>query len=194
MADLIIQSGKHKGKRLSIPSKDMVVGRDDDCELRIASSLVSRKHCVLKSSPEGISVTDLASQNGTFVNDIPITEPTLMREGDVLRIGATLLAVPASQKSKMILDSQHNKISDDEIADWLTDSGAGLSGSSSSNPGGDTAVIASFAPIPATPTPPPPTTAPALKPISTKTLSVKDEAALIIKKHWETVKAKKKPH
>ncbi|HEY0981154.1 FHA domain-containing protein, partial [Schlesneria sp.] len=87
MSELVIQSGKLQGKRLVLPSKQMVVGRDDDCDLRIGSALVSRKHCVLKNTPEGILVTDLGSQNGTLVNDAPIKGPTLLREGDVLRIG-----------------------------------------------------------------------------------------------------------
>lgn len=195
MAELIIQSGKLKGKRLVLPPKEMVVGRDDDCDLRIASSLVSRKHCVLKNSPEGILVVDLSSQNGTHVNDMPITEPTLLREGDTLRIGATLLAVPVTTKSKAFTDSQQHKISEADIADWLTDSGSNFSGS-------DTAVIATFPPARPTPTPlpataaapsaSPPISAAVSKPQPSKVLSVKDEAALVIRNHWEAVKAKQK--
>jgi len=185
MSELIIQSGKLQGKRLVLPPKEMVVGRDEDCDLRIASSLVSRKHCVLKSSPQGILVTDLSSQNGTHVNDIPITEPTLLREGDVLRIGATLLAVPMAPKPKAAATS--SKVSDAEIADWLTESGSNYAGT-------DTAVIPTFPPTPAqpvaAPTPPP---APAAKTqTAMKVLSVKEEAAAIIRKHWEAVRAREK--
>lgn len=187
MSELIIQSGKLQGKRLVLPPKEMVVGRDEDCDLRIASSLVSRKHCILKSSPQGILVTDLSSQNGTHVNDIPITEPTLLREGDVLRIGATLLAVPMPPKPKANVPTSSSKVSDAEIADWLTDSGSNYSGT-------DTAVIPTFPPTPAAqpvaaPTPPP---TPAPKTQAMKTLSVKDEAAAIIRKHWEAVRAREK--
>ena len=49
MAELIIFSGKLKGRRLILPDqRDVIVGRDEDCQMRIASSLVSRKHCVLR--------------------------------------------------------------------------------------------------------------------------------------------------
>lgn len=193
MSELIIQSGKLQGKRLVLPSKEMVVGRDEDCDLRIASSLVSRKHCVLKASPEGILVTDLASQNGTHVNDVPITEPTLLREGDMLRIGSTLLAVPSTHKPKGVAGINQQKVSDAEIADWLTDSGSNFSGS-------DTAVIATYPPTKPTPDPAvSPNSTPALvsasptvKSPSSKVLSVKDEAAAVIRKHWEAVKAKQK--
>lgn len=187
MSELVIQSGKMKGKRLVLPAKEMVVGRDEDCDLRIASSLVSRKHCLLKNTPEGILVTDLKSQNGTLVNDIPITEPILLREGDSLRIGATIFAVPGSQKSKSGSDPSKGRISEADIADWLTDS-------NSKYKSGDTAVIGTFPPTSAAPTPLPPTEAPTPAPkpkVLKRQLSVKDEAAQIIKKHWEAVNAKK---
>ncbi len=189
MSELIIHSGKLKGKRLVLPAKEMIVGRDEDCDLRIASSLVSRKHCSLKSTPEGILVTDLESQNGTHVNDVAISEPTILCEGDTLRIGATVLAVPAPPRIKLPPGNQ-NQISESEIADWLTDSGSNFSG-------GDTAVIPNYPPAPAAaaaaaaPTPAPPTTPPA-RSQGSRVLSVKDEAAAVIRKHWESVKAKKK--
>lgn len=198
MAELVIQSGKLKGKRLVLPAKDMVVGRDEGCDLRIASSLVSRKHCVLKNSPEGILVTDLDSQNGTHVNDVLISEPTLLKEGDMLRIGATLLSVPPNKRSKSTTSTSSSLISDADIADWLSEGNSKLTG-------GDTAVIGTFTqstttppamtptPLPATaaPTPKPPTTPPQ-KPQLARVLSVKDEAAIVIQKHWESIKAKQK--
>ena len=192
MVELIIQSGKLKGKRLVLPAKEMIVGRDEDCDLRIASSLVSRKHCVLKNSAEGILVTDLSSQNGTHVNDIPISEPTLLREGDTLRIGATVFAIPQSTRSKAAGESRSAGVSEADIFDWLSDSAPASSGN-------DTAVIGAFptkgmeqTPLPPTETPTPvPTPKPKVVP-PPKALSVKDEAALIIRKHWESVKAKQK--
>lgn len=195
MVELIIQSGKLKGKRLVLPPKEMIVGRDEDCDLRIASSLVSRKHCVLKNSADGILVTDLSSQNGTHVNDIPIAEPTLLQEGDTLRIGATVFAVPKSQKSKPAAEARQPAVSEADIFDWLSDSAPASSGS-------DTAVIGTIptrsmqqTPLPPTETPTPmPVPAPKAKAVvaAPKTLSVKDEAALIIRKHWEAVKAKQR--
>jgi pSer/pThr/pTyr-binding forkhead associated (FHA) protein len=185
MAELIIQSGKLQGKRLVLPQKEMIVGRDDDCDMRIASSLVSRKHCSLKSTREGIVVSDLGSQNGTHVNDVPINQPTLLRAGDVLRIGAILLSVPAQPKPKSA--SGQADISEADIADWLTDSGSNYAGT-------DTAEIATFtSPTQApAPTPAPPSKSAPAKAQTAKVLSVKDEAAEVIRKHWESVKAKQK--
>ena len=198
MAELIIQSGKLQGKRLVLPAKEMIVGRDEKCDLRIGSDLVSRKHCTLKSTPEGIVVTDLGSQNGTHVNDVPIQAPTVLREGDVLRIGSTLMSVPVSQRTKEPPTLNPAKVSDAEIADWLTDSGSNYSGATT-----DTAVIPTYppskpAPVPAVPAPTGSVSTnarPAPLTITTppvKVRSVKDEAADVIRKHWEAVKAREK--
>ena len=191
MTELVIQSGKLQGKRLILPAKEMLVGRDEDCDLRIGSASVSRKHCVIKNSAEGILVTDLGSQNGTLVNDVPIKAPTLLREGDVLRIGSTLLSVPAVQKAKVSAGGNQAKVSDNEIADWLMDSGSNytgtdtaiISGKSKLDAGSDTAKV-----------PVMPTAATSLpkQSLPSKTLSIKDEAAAVIRKHWETVKANQK--
>jgi len=94
MAELIIASGTMKGQRLILPDREVIVGRDEECHMRIASSLISRKHCTLKGTSQGVWVRDLESQNGTYVNDVAISEPYLMKSGDVLRIGASLFQVP----------------------------------------------------------------------------------------------------
>lgn len=194
MAELIIQSGKLQGKRLVLPSKEMIVGRDEKCDLRIGSELVSRKHCTLKNSPEGIIVTDLGSQNGTHVNDIAIKGPTLLKEGDVLRIGSTLMSVPVAPKSKEATAT--SKVTDAEIADWLTDTGSTFSGTDTAVLRQDTGTKSGPAQAPAVPTPATPAAAkpaaPVAKPVTPKVLSVKDEAAEVIRKHWEAIKAREK--
>ena len=112
MPELVIQSGKLQGKRLVLPAKQMVVGRDEDCDLRIGSALVSRKHCVLQNTPEGILVTDLGSQNGTYVNDIPITGPTILREGDILRIQDVCAGLQYADQAQIPRDSQEQRRED----------------------------------------------------------------------------------
>lgn len=196
MAELIIQSGKLQGKRLVLPAREMTVGRDEKCDLRIGSELVSRKHCTLKSTPDGIMVTDLGSQNGTLVNDVPIKGPTLLREGDILRIGSTLMSVPVTTKAKEVA-SVATKVTDAEIADWLTDTGSTFSGTDTAvlreeSASKSAAVPAAAATAPAATAPAAKPAAPAAKPVTPKVLSVKDEAAEVIRKHWEAVKAREK--
>ena len=50
-----------------------VVGRSKDCELSLAKASdfagVSRHHCLLEINPPHITVRDLGSLNGTFINN-----------------------------------------------------------------------------------------------------------------------------
>lgn len=191
MAELIIYSGKLKGKRLILPPREVVIGRDEDCHMRIASSLVSRKHCTLKATPTGIWVRDLESQNGTYVNDVAINEPYLMKPGDVLRIGAALFQVPRARPASA---RQEEGLSDDEISAFLTEE---EQTESSSIP--DTTVIKGRQPPAsspaistvavtqsASPTPNPDSrTVPSLR---QPNRTVKEQAAEIIKRHWEIVR------
>ena len=44
------------------------IGRHDDCQIRIRSSQVSRRHCEVLPEGDTLMVRDLGSSNGTFVN------------------------------------------------------------------------------------------------------------------------------
>jgi predicted component of type VI protein secretion system len=95
MASLLIQTGRHSGKRLILPAAEVLVGRDADCKIRFSSTLISRKHCALRASGDSLWVRDLGSGNGTYVNDVLVDSPTLMEVGDTLRIGAMVFLLEA---------------------------------------------------------------------------------------------------
>jgi predicted component of type VI protein secretion system len=95
MASLLIQTGRHAGKRLILPAAEVLVGRDADCKIRFSSTLISRKHCALRASGDSLWVRDLGSGNGTYVNDVLVDSPTLMEVGDTLRIGAMVFLLEA---------------------------------------------------------------------------------------------------
>lgn len=66
-----------------------VVGRSTECDLKIASSQVSRRHCQITVTEEAVYVEDLGSANGTFVNDqmLPPRKPTAVQPGAKISIG-----------------------------------------------------------------------------------------------------------
>jgi pSer/pThr/pTyr-binding forkhead associated (FHA) protein len=181
MIELIVQSGKHQGKRLCLPDEgEVLIGRDETCQIRLASSEVSRHHCVLKPTPEGILARDLDSRNGTFLNESLMEDETLLKPGDILRIGPIMLQVPGPPATNL-------RASDNEIAEWLSQEGISGSSDSGESAPGDTTII----PRPAaldTPVPPP---APHRESSPRQFRSVADEAADIIRRHWEKVKAQR---
>ncbi len=72
---------------ISIARPEFVIGRAEDCQLQIASRLVSRHHCelIVDEREHLVRVRDLGSQNGTYVNDAPVEECEL-KDGDKLRV------------------------------------------------------------------------------------------------------------
>ena len=65
----------------------LVVGRAVTSDLTVFDPTVSRKHAELVAGSDGVTVTDLGSSNGTFVNGARIYQPQFAREGDVVTFG-----------------------------------------------------------------------------------------------------------
>ena len=68
------------------------VGRSPDADFPIAHSTVSALHCELELRESGVTVRDLDSTNGTFVNNEPVREAELSA-GQTLRLGDVELRV-----------------------------------------------------------------------------------------------------
>jgi predicted component of type VI protein secretion system len=70
----------------------MLIGRHPDCDVRIDSSKVSRRHCCLALAYERTLIRDLGSRNGVRVNGRLIEESQLIH-GDEVAIGPWLYRV-----------------------------------------------------------------------------------------------------
>lgn len=90
---LIINSGKHKGRRVELPDREVLIGRDESCLVRMTSPEVSRQHCSLIPTERGLAIRDRGSQNGTYVNHVRIEAETLLRGGDQLQVGPVVFEV-----------------------------------------------------------------------------------------------------
>ena len=82
----IYPTGPHMGERYVLKQSDAVIGRTDDCQIRNTDASVSRTHARVECRDDGYYAVDLASTNGTFVNNVPHKEVRL-DDGDYLRIG-----------------------------------------------------------------------------------------------------------
>src|SRR5262249_42573312 len=82
----IYPTGPNMGCRHTLEDKPIVLGRAEDCEIRVDDHSVSRHHARIEPRPEGYFAVDLKSTKGTFVNDAPISLSRLA-DGDYLRVG-----------------------------------------------------------------------------------------------------------
>jgi len=74
------------GKRLVLDDF-AVVGRGPTVRVRVEDAGVSREHASLRRKDGGWWVQDMGSANGTFVNGLPATLSTRIRDGDELSFG-----------------------------------------------------------------------------------------------------------
>jgi pSer/pThr/pTyr-binding forkhead associated (FHA) protein len=63
----------------------ILIGRHPECDVKLASRMVSSQHCCLSFDGDGFRVRDLASTNGTWINGKPVANGWI-RQGDVLSI------------------------------------------------------------------------------------------------------------
>ena len=79
------------------------IGRSRVCDVHIVDLTVSRVHAEFVYAGDGLSVRDLQSLNGTFVNGVRIADEVPLLPGDQLRLGRVvlgLMAEPAENDSE----------------------------------------------------------------------------------------------
>ena len=82
------------GERRSFSmARDMtVIGRREDCDLRIPLGEVSRKHCRILRDGDSLKLEDLGSSNGTFLNGQRVQE-AMLGPGDTVQVGPVVFVL-----------------------------------------------------------------------------------------------------
>jgi pSer/pThr/pTyr-binding forkhead associated (FHA) protein len=86
-------SGKYEGGEFPLrPDREIRIGRQADFEMVLVEDMVSRKHARIMTHDDQITIEDLGSTNGTFINGQKVKHSAL-EEGDRVLIGTSLLRV-----------------------------------------------------------------------------------------------------
>jgi two-component system, NtrC family, response regulator AtoC len=88
VGDLLLVAGDGKFQAHEVTGREMVIGRDEACEVSIDHRSVSRRHAVFRPGPP-VTVQDLGSTNGTCVGGVVCRggDPIALAPGDGFRIG-----------------------------------------------------------------------------------------------------------
>ncbi len=117
---LVVVQGRSASQLLKVGAGVMTVGRQQDCQLRIASSQVSRKHCQIFEKKGLLLVKDLGSSNGTLVNGKKIADQRVLEPGDELTVGSVKFRVERQEDTVLMPGTSplpaHGKPSDTAIA------------------------------------------------------------------------------
>ena len=96
--EILVTVGPLNGRRFSVPADGIRLGRSSSCEISIPDPALSRNHCLFETRDGGLWVTDLASANGTIVNDVQLgPDSRNLKVGDVVVVGDSALQVVAEE-------------------------------------------------------------------------------------------------
>lgn len=118
---MVVYAGTHLGRVFPLVPGRQVIGRSPQANLSLLDEEVSRQHARLGLEFHGdqaeITLEDLGSTNGTFVNGIPLTGSTRLEAGDRVALGTHVLKLVAMDP----LERQfHETLIDKSTRDPLT--------------------------------------------------------------------------
>lgn len=79
-------------KQFTLNEGTAILGRGQDADIKLEDDLVSRKHCSITYDGSKVSVQDLGSTNGTFVDGNPV-QSFILGEDNRLQVGSMILKV-----------------------------------------------------------------------------------------------------
>lgn len=97
---IFVVSGPNEGKEFEL-SGSTTIGRDSSAGIVIDDPEASRRHASLSVEGDTITVEDLGSTNGTFVNGQRISAAQTLTASDKLRIGTTVFGVRAEEEPEV---------------------------------------------------------------------------------------------
>lgn len=87
---LVVRRGPQPNQVYELNQDMMTLGRDVNNEITVNDPEVSRHHCRLTRGPNGYTLEDLGSTNGSFVNGRRLTGAQPLNAGDLISLGETV--------------------------------------------------------------------------------------------------------
>jgi pSer/pThr/pTyr-binding forkhead associated (FHA) protein len=88
----VVRQGPDAGSTFDLDHEETIIGRDSDCAIRLNDSAASRTHAVIRKQGQSYAISDLGSNNGTFVDGRKLSGMTI-KHGDNIELGRTRLSV-----------------------------------------------------------------------------------------------------
>ena len=88
-------SGKYQGGEFPLrPHREIVIGRSSELDMVLVEDMVSRKHAKILTDDKNVTIQDLGSTNGTFVNGEKVRSCEI-KDGDRILIGTSIIKLVA---------------------------------------------------------------------------------------------------
>lgn len=116
-ACLLVVGGELNGSIFNLNLGETTVGRNPDCAISLDFHGVSRRHFTIEVTDGEVTLNDLGSANGTYLNNQKLTDPTVLKRGDVIKIGAIAMKfLPKGDPERLTYD----KLLEEAHTDGLT--------------------------------------------------------------------------
>jgi pSer/pThr/pTyr-binding forkhead associated (FHA) protein len=101
---LVEISGDTPGREFSLAPGEHTLGRDVEVSIRLDHPDVSRRHARLQVTPEAVTISDLGSKNGVWIDGRSVSDERPLRHGERLEIGALVLELrhPGARVSQVL--------------------------------------------------------------------------------------------
>jgi pSer/pThr/pTyr-binding forkhead associated (FHA) protein len=88
-AFLMVSTGEAAGTVWPVTQPSLLIGRSLEAQIRMNEQAVSYEHARLDQTPDGYTLRDLGSTNGTYVNGQRLVDTVVLVGGDSVRLGST---------------------------------------------------------------------------------------------------------
>ncbi len=82
-----------RGREIPLQVGENIIGRDADVAVRADLPSVSRRHARIVVSPEGTTLEDLGSKNGTLLRNVPVAGVVYLADLDEIQVGSVRMTM-----------------------------------------------------------------------------------------------------
>jgi hypothetical protein len=98
-------SGKYQGGEFPlVKGREIIIGRSSELDMVLIEDMVSRRHASISVSGDEITIADVGSTNGTFVNGEKIKKARL-KEGDRILIGTSIIKLVSVDPANLVTEA-----------------------------------------------------------------------------------------
>ena len=87
-----IEPSELKGERIDVDNA-VVIGRSVECDVSLNDTYLSSRHARFAQDGDDLTLEDLGSTNGTYVNQEMVRGRVLLERGDIIQVGGVLFEV-----------------------------------------------------------------------------------------------------
>lgn len=101
MLKLEVLAGPMMGESFVLNRTTATVGRGEETDVCLVNDpRVSRYHCRLVRTADGLEIEDLGSTHGTYIGELRLDSKHVLFEGDAFRVGDTVLGIAIERRGR----------------------------------------------------------------------------------------------